>query len=174
MRARHLDARGVVRAWLLLGIGALALATAIALVLAASRAPVLGERLPVAGWFRTALVLHVVLAVGVWSLSVAAAHWSALAPSTRAVWLPLGVAAAGVFAMLAAPYIEPGEPVLNNYLPVLNSSTFLGGLVVFGAGVLSAYLMALGHAGAAPAGERGTHDAVPALLSGVPLLMAIV
>ena len=37
--------------------------------------------------------------------------------------------------MALAPFLNRGDPVMANYIPVLSSPLFLGGLVVFGLGV---------------------------------------
>ncbi len=54
----------------------------------------------------------------------------------RLAWagLALWVTGGGTLAMALAPFLNPGEPVMANLIPVLESPLFLPGLVVFGLG----------------------------------------
>lgn len=123
--------------WWLLALLALAASTLCAVVLVVARTPFLGLG---AGIFRTALVLHVDLAVVVWFLAVAAGLWLAAAPLAggglaRLAQGGLGLAAGGVAAMLLAPFAAGAVPVLANYVPVLDVPVFYLGLSAFLAGV---------------------------------------
>ncbi|HLO64323.1 MAG TPA: hypothetical protein VK165_15300, partial [Azonexus sp.] len=141
-------------AWWLLALLALGASTLCAVVLVVARTPFLGLG---AEFFRSALVLHVDLAVVVWFLAVAAGLWLTMLPAgggvlarmARAgVWL----AGLGVVAMLLSPLDGQGVPVLANYVPVLDTPSFYIGLGAFLSGVgFSGVACLLGVAGNAMA-----------------------
>ncbi|MBF0283573.1 MAG: hypothetical protein HQL51_03845, partial [Magnetococcales bacterium] len=137
--------RGAARAWLLLGLVAFALSCLFALALVALRLP-WHPPLPLGGvMFRTALVLHVALSVGVWFFSMGAAAWSlALAGRWPPLqWVGFALGAAGALSMLLSPLVEEAVPLMNNYLPVLRGGVFLSGLGLFGGGTALAALLPL-------------------------------
>lgn len=124
------------RAWLLLAVAALAASGVFSILLVVARTPQLQALLPAADFFRVALIVHVDLSVLVWFGAFAAVLWSA-AGSRR--WLDLGwigwwLALAGAAAMCATPFVAPGAPVMANYVPVIDSTLYLWGLLLFGAG----------------------------------------
>ncbi len=128
------ERRQLAAAWLWLAIAALAASGVFSILLVAARAPFLQPLLPVADFFRVALVVHVDLSVLVWFAAFAAVLWSA-AGSER--WLGLAWTAwlmglAGAVAMSLAPFLNPGAPVMANYVPVIDSGLFLWGLLMFG------------------------------------------
>lgn len=130
-------ARRIAGAWLLLAVCALALSTACALLLIGARTPLLAPLAAGGELFRRALVLHVGLAVLVWFLASAAGVWSlaAGAAAGSARWLALALGATGMAAMLAPLLLGAGQPLLANYIPVLDHPLFLAGLALFLAGV---------------------------------------
>ncbi|GAB3778368.1 hypothetical protein GCM10028796_58680 [Ramlibacter monticola] len=131
------DARlALARGWLGLGLAALAGSGLFSVLLVASRTPGLNGLLPTADFFRVALVVHVDLSVLVWFVALAGMLWSLnTAPRASATGrVALGLAATGTAAMALAPFLAPGEPVMANYIPVLDSRLFLGGLLLFGLG----------------------------------------
>jgi hypothetical protein len=83
-----------------------------------------------------ALVVHVDLSVLVWFAACAGLLWS-VAGSARwlgVAWIGLGLAVIGSVVLAAAPFIDPGSAVMANYVPMLDSTTFIAGLVIVGAG----------------------------------------
>lgn len=125
------------RAWWLLALLALGASTLCAVVLVVARTPFLGLG---AEFFRSALVLHVDLAVVVWFLAAAAGLWLLVIPpgggfllrmARTGVWL----AGFGVVLMLMSPLDGNGGPVLANYVPVLDTPSFYFGLSTFLGGV---------------------------------------
>jgi hypothetical protein len=139
------ERRALAVAWLWLAIGALAASGVFSILLVAARAPWLQRFLPHVEFFRIALVVHVDLSVLVWFASFAAMLWS-IASGARMIgtaWVAFGLAAIGAAAMTAAPFFNPGAPVMANYVPVVESTMFLSGLVIFGAGFGLAALRAL-------------------------------
>lgn len=132
--------RRLARAWLGLGMLALVGSGLFSILLVLARTPVVGARLPAGDFFRVALVVHVDLSFLVWFIAMAGLLWTLDLQDGRGA-RPLGQAAltlcaAGAFVMALAAFVEPGTPVMSNYIPVLDSATFLAALAVFGAGTL--------------------------------------
>ncbi|MDO8991382.1 MAG: cbb3-type cytochrome c oxidase subunit I [Sideroxyarcus sp.] len=128
--------RRLAAAWLLLALAALTLSTCFAVLVVAARTPLFGELGTSATLFRSALVLHVGLAVVVWFLAAAAGVWTmAAGRAGRVRWIAWGMATGGVLAMVLALFAGSSVPVLANYLPVLDSPLFLGGLALFLCGI---------------------------------------
>ena len=139
------DARWEVRAWLLLGLAALAIAGVFALLLAASRVPGAETLIP---WplrfFEKGLVIHVVYSFVVWFLCVlgalaAAATYHLDSGRSRgrstgrsAVWM---VAAAEILLMIPA-LKHNTQPSLNNYVPTVIDPLYYLGLVFLFMGVM--------------------------------------
>jgi cytochrome c oxidase subunit 1 len=122
--------------WLGLGVAALAASGVLAVLLVLSRTPGLAVLFPVGNFFHTALVAHVDLSVLVWFLSFAGVLWS-LNSTPRLIrvgWVALGLAALGSGTMAVAPFAG-GQSIMANYVPVIESTPFLVGLTLFGAGV---------------------------------------
>ena len=128
--------RRLAKGWLWLGLAALIGSGIFSVLLVLSRTPAVNQWLPVADFFRVALVLHVDLSVLVWFASLAGMLWSINGGSRRATlgWAALGLCGAGAVLMSVAAFVAPGEPIMANYIPVLDETLFLGGLVVFGSG----------------------------------------
>jgi len=148
------DRRLLAAAWLGLGVAALLAAGLFSLLLVLARTPVIGPRLPFADAFRTALVVHVDLSVLVWFGAFAAMLWTLDSPRRWRTpgWIAIGLGAVGATFMAAAPFVDAGTPIMANYIPVLESPTFLTGLALFGAAFT---LAATG--GVAGIGHRSPH-----------------
>lgn len=141
--------RGLAVGWLGLALAALVLSGVYSLLLVAARAPFLAPFFPVADFFHVALVVHVDLSVLVWFAACAGLMWTLNgAPRLAGLgWSALAFAAVGTALMCAAPFVGRGQPVMSNYVPVLDDPVFLAGLVTFAAGAALLTLRAL----AAPA-----------------------
>jgi cytochrome c oxidase subunit I len=129
--------RALALSWLAFGIVALAASGVFSILLVVSRTPGVKELIPVADFFRVALVVHVDLSVLVWFLAFAAMLWN-LAGGRQALavgWVALATAAAGALAMTAAPFVQRAAPVMANYVPVLDGPVFIGGLALFALGI---------------------------------------
>jgi cytochrome c oxidase subunit 1 len=133
----HPNVRRLTAGWLLLALGALALSTVCAVLLIVARTPWLGVLAGSGELFGRALVLHVSLAVVVWFLASAAAFWTLAAGAAASFvrWSALALAGAGLSAMVLSLFFSTAQPVLANYVPVLNHPVFLAGLGLFVAGV---------------------------------------
>ena len=132
--------RRLARAWLWLGLLALIGSGLFSILLVLSRTPGINQWLPAADFFRVALVVHVDLSVLVWFIAMAGLLWSLIgAPGGRASgWAAPALCALGAALMALAPFVDRGEPIMANYIPVLAGPVFLAGLVAFalGTGVL--------------------------------------
>jgi hypothetical protein len=89
------------------------------------------------------------LSVLVWFAACAGLVWTVNgAPRLGALgWAGLAFASVGTALMCVAPFVGRGQPVMANYVPVLDEPLFLAALVVFGVGFGLVTLRAL----AAPA-----------------------
>ncbi|MFA7504366.1 MAG: cbb3-type cytochrome c oxidase subunit I [Burkholderiaceae bacterium] len=128
------------RAWLGLGLLALIGSGLFSVLLVLARTPGINTWLPAGDFFRVALVVHVDLSVLVWFIAMAGLLWSLDLRDARGT-RPLGHAALvlcwlGALGMAVSAFADPGAPVMANYIPVLDSATFLGSLALLGAGAL--------------------------------------
>jgi cytochrome c oxidase subunit I len=159
-------------AWLMLGIAGIVMSGVYVVLIVLSRTPGLEALFPLQGFFHLAIVAHVDFSVLVWFAACGAMIWS-LATAPRAPllgWLSLAIASAGAVLMAVAPF-QGGEAIMSNYVPVLNNTAFLGGLALFGFGVVLMAARALVYP--LPAGSRlapggvlrfGSHTSAIAIL----------
>jgi len=139
------SAQKLARAWLWLGLMALIGSGLLAILLVLSRTPGIQDVFPLKDFFRSALVVHVDLSVAVWFMAFAAVIWSALGRE-GAAWLGWGgflLAATGTAVMTVSPFLPGADPVLNNYIPVLQQQVFYASLWICGAGFSLAVVRAL-------------------------------
>lgn len=132
------DARQWARRWLVLAVSAVAISGVFAVLIALARVPAVGALFPGAEFYRVALVLHVNLAQGVWFMAFAGVMWSLSSRGGHDYLerLSLGLAVIGTAGLVLSVSAGSVQPVMSNYLPVLDSPLFLGSLVLFGLGVL--------------------------------------
>jgi hypothetical protein len=122
--------------WLMLAIGALVLGGLLTILIVLSRTPFVGNIIPWADFFHTAIIVHVDLTVLVWFLAFAGVFWS-LNGGMRVIWLgwlALGLCVTGAAIFTVAPFVGAGDPLMNNYIPILLDRVFLAGLALVGAG----------------------------------------
>ena len=136
---------GLARAWFWLGVMALIGSGLLAVLLVLSRTPGIQDVFPLKDLFRAALVVHVDLSVAVWFMAFAAVIWCAVGRAGLAWlgWSGFGLAALGTALMTVSPFFPGAQPVLNNYIPVLEQPLFFASLGIFGAGLSLAVLRAL-------------------------------
>ncbi|HPP97532.1 MAG TPA: cbb3-type cytochrome c oxidase subunit I, partial [Ottowia sp.] len=114
-----------------------------------ARTPGINAWLPSGDFFRVALVVHVDLSVLVWFVAIAGLLWSLnlrplRSPRSRLlVRAPLWLCGAGALGMALAAFFDPGEAVMANYIPMLDSAGFRAALWVFAAGALWLVLLAM-------------------------------
>ncbi|MCK9514792.1 MAG: cbb3-type cytochrome c oxidase subunit I [Ottowia sp.] len=146
------ESRRLARAWLLLALAALLGSGLFSVLLVLARTPGVNAWLPAGDFFRVALVVHVDLSVLVWFVSIAGLLWSInLRPTAStgvqlASRLPLLLCGLGALGMAVAAFVDPGEAIMANYIPVLDSATFRAALGVFGVGSLCLVLLAMARA----------------------------
>ncbi|HMN20439.1 MAG TPA: cbb3-type cytochrome c oxidase subunit I [Ottowia sp.] len=143
------EGRALARGWLLLALAALLGSGLFSILLVLARTPGINAWLPAGDFFRVALVVHVDLSVLVWFVAVAGLLWSLnLRPpgspgGRRLTRLPLVLCGLGALGMAVAAFVDPGEAVMANYIPMLDSATFRAALWLFAAGGLVLVLLAL-------------------------------
>ena len=124
-------------AWLMLAVGALALSTLYAVLIVATRTPLLSGLSATRELFRNVLVLHVSFALIVWMLVCAASLWSLAAGSYSTLRRFAQILAyAGALSMALTPLLGAVPAILANYVPVLDSRIFLAGLSCFALGIV--------------------------------------
>lgn len=138
------------RGWLLLGIAALIGAGLLAVVLGISRTPGLYQHFPgLMALFYPALIVHVDLSVLIWFMAFGSVLWS-LAGNGKYVRLGecgLILASVGTALMVISPFCSDPQPLLNNYIPILQQPVFFAGLWIACSGFALALLRALLNAG---------------------------
>jgi hypothetical protein len=139
------DAHSLTTAWLMLGLTALLLAGVFSMLLVLSRTPGVQTLFPLADFFKVALIIHVNLSVLVWFLAFAAVFWSITSVKRATYWdyAALLSAACGMLLMVLTPFTGEGEPLMNNYVPILNHAWFFNGLLLFVAGIMGVVVRAL-------------------------------
>ncbi len=131
--------RRTVTAWLMLGLASLVGAGLFSLLLVSARTPAIQEWLPFIDFFHVALVVHVDLSVLIWLLSMAGVLWALSTDLDRPRWdrVSFWMAASGTTIVVLSPFVGAGDPLMNNYVPVLRHPVFYTGLGLFTAGALS-------------------------------------
>ncbi|WP_221033230.1 cbb3-type cytochrome c oxidase subunit I [Actomonas aquatica] len=178
-RTRHLTAPLVTATpapalrWLNLALGSLWLAGLLSLAVVVGRLPWLARWLDDPLFFKRCLVVHVDLALVVWFYAMAAALAAMRAPRLRDVGTAAstGLSLIGVVLMLAGAAVRGAEPILANYVPVIDHPLFLGGLALFFAGVLSFVIRGLLATGRVAAAEL-PGDAATGILAATVALVA--
>ena len=130
------NARRITTGWLFLGLTALVIGGLFTILIVLSRTPFFQEIIPWIDFFHTALVVHVDLTVLVWFLAFAGVFWSYNSSNRclRCGWISLALASLGTLIITLSPFTGESHPLMNNYVPVLQSTAFFIGLNVFGLG----------------------------------------
>lgn len=134
------------RNWLALALGVLVLAGLFSLVVVIGRMPPFDRLVTDPLFFKRGLVAHVNLALVAWFYSFLAALLFLLPVRREAGWLArhsVQVGAAGVAMMLLAAGMPGAQPVLSNYIPMIDHWLFGAGQLTFAAGVLSSFALRL-------------------------------
>lgn len=129
---------GEARRWFALAVGSLVIAGLLSLSVVLGRLPVLSGLIGDPLFFKRCLVVHVDLALVVWFYAFLAGLASMRAGRTtgRSGRLAFALAVSGVVAMLGGALMRGAQPVLANYVPVIDHPLFLGGLGAFFLGTL--------------------------------------
>lgn len=130
------NTRSLARAWLFLGIFALLASGLFSLLLVLSRTPFVQPLIPFKDFFHTAIVVHVDLSVLIWFTAFAATLWSlSLKLITVWDWSAYYIAVFGTVLIVLTPFIGDAHPILNNYIPILQTPIFYVGLSLYGVGL---------------------------------------
>jgi len=131
--------RRIISAWLILGLVSLIFAGIFSLLLVLARTPVVQGWIPFLDFFHVALVVHVTLSVLIWLLSISAAMWSLSSSAERPLWDKASflLATLGTVIIIVAPFVGAGNPLMSNYVPVLQHPLFFAGLGLFMLGIAS-------------------------------------
>jgi hypothetical protein len=114
------------RKWLKLGIAALAVGGLFSVLLVMARTPGVQELIPFRNFFKTALVVHVDLTILVWFLCFMGFASSLFFRSFSMINFSalLCMIAATIFMSLP-PFMGDAMPLMNNYIPVLQTPLFI-------------------------------------------------
>lgn len=148
------------RGWLLLGVAALIGAGLLAILLVLARTPGVHDLIPIKDFFRAALIVHVDLSVLVWFMAFGGVLWSLAGNDKLPMlgWAGLSAATAGSCLMVISPFCGDPQPLLNNYIPILQQPVFFAGLVIACVGFALTLLRAL--LTALPSGWRTAEDVI--------------
>jgi cytochrome c oxidase subunit 1 len=137
------------RRWCTLAVGSLVIAGLLSLAVVVGRLPILSRIIDDPLFFKRCLVVHVDLALVVWFYAFLAGLLALRTPIRPTVISTAahGLAVVGVVAMLAGALVRGAQPVLANYVPVIDHPLFTAGLAAFFTGALVAFV----HILAAPA-----------------------
>jgi len=129
--------RKITAKWLGLAVASLLAAGVFSLLLVLSRTPGVQSIIPWIDFFHVALVVHVDLSVLIWFLSMAGVFWCASNPKSGGLIDNLAwyIAVAGTLVMVSSPFFGVGNPLMNNYVPVLQHPVFYAALSTFGIGI---------------------------------------
>ena len=138
--------RQLARGWLLLGLASLLISGVFSVLLVLARTPYAQDFFPWVDFFHTALVVHVDLSVLVWFLAFGGVLWSLNSTpkflgTGRAALL---LAAFGTLVIAVAPFTGAGEAIMSNYIPMLQQTWFIAGLLLFAIGFTVLTLRAMG------------------------------
>jgi len=137
--------RRITSAWLILGLVSLIFAGIFSLLLVLARTPVVQGWIPFLDFFHISLVVHVTLSVLIWLLSISAAIWSLSSSSEMRLWDKASflLASLGTAIIIVAPFVGAGDPLMSNYVPVLQHPLFFAGLGFFALGIASHLIRSL-------------------------------
>jgi cytochrome c oxidase subunit I len=123
--------------WLKLALFSLLLSGLFSLVIVVARTPGIAELIGDPLFARKSLVLHVDFALVVWFYAFLAALYLSLTRRAGGIMYSLGLklGLAGTVMMIIPVFLKGVEPVLANYIPVLDHPIFLAGLLLIAAGL---------------------------------------
>ena len=135
--SRSLTAVDFSKQWLKLALFSLLLSGLFSAVIVLARTPGLAEWISDPLFARKSLVLHVDLALVVWFYAFLAVLYMSLTrtPFSLRIAAAMKTAMVGVGMMIVTVFLD-AEPILANYIPVLDHPLFLGGLLLFGVSLI--------------------------------------
>jgi len=126
------------RYWLMTSIGTLILSGFFSVVIVFARVPLIGEWLFDPLFAKRGLVIHVDLALLIWLYAFLCGLYVLLPSAGKSNrLLPMGysLAITGLMLIIFTLFVPSAEPILSNYIPMLNHPLFVSGLTLFAAGV---------------------------------------
>ena len=117
--------------WLKNGIWALAFAGLYSIVLVILRTPQLSQIFTDKSAFKSSLIIHVNLSVLVWLLSITCIIWSYGSKRVYFENIFNKLALVGMILMVISPLASESNPIMNNYVPILENIWFIIGLSLF-------------------------------------------
>lgn len=120
--------------WLAVAIFAMMFMGVYALLIALARTPGIGQLFGDQNFFMTALVTHVALALMIWFIAFllfVMYYLTSDVPSGKADFAAAAGGLGGVIFIVVTPFTGPANPVLSNYVPVLDRGTYFIGLALF-------------------------------------------
>ncbi|MCF6224699.1 MAG: cbb3-type cytochrome c oxidase subunit I [Xanthomonadales bacterium] len=129
-------ARRLAIGWLTLALSSLVIGGIFTILIVLSRTPWVQDFIPWVDFFHIALVVHVDMTVLVWFLSFAGVFWSinSSEKSPALAGLAQILCFSGTIVIALSPFFGAGDPLMNNYVPVLQHPMFFVGLGLFGLG----------------------------------------
>jgi len=121
-------------AWLAVAIFAMGFMGVYAFLMVLARAPGFNLLFSDANFFRTALVTHVVLAVVIFFIAFImfmVFYLTGGYPTRKYDYYCAGAALFGIILIVTTPVFSVAEPMLNNYIPVLNNNQYIAGVILF-------------------------------------------
>ena len=151
--------------WTKIGVGALGISGLYSIILVFLRTPGISALIVNKEFFKTALVVHVDLSVLVWLLAGSVIIWL----KNIHFFMPrllYQAALTGIVLMALSPLI-PGDPIMNNYIPMLDNILFIVGLSIFMTVLFLISIMSVSNV-------PRTHDEYAAFIGGCIFLISSV
>lgn len=136
MEANILNNR-LLYSWLFFAVSSLVFAGVFAFLAAMTRTPAV-KLLPSVDYFQVSIVAHVIFSLVVWFLGFMGALWAYTAIGMRqaSFWRPgLALSAAGMVLIGISSLLGLGEPVLIDYVPLLDHQAYFAGLFFLALGI---------------------------------------
>jgi hypothetical protein len=134
--AAEQGSKSLASGWLKLAMASLLGSGIFSILLVLARTPMIKDVFPWDDFFYTGMVVHVNLSVLMFFLPCAGIIWS-FNSSDRYILLgraALYFSAIGTAVMVAAAFMADGEPLMSNYVPVIEGPVFFIGLSLIGFG----------------------------------------
>lgn len=124
--------------WLKLALFSLLLSGFFSFIIVVARTPILSGLIGDPQFARKSLVLHVDYALVIWFYAFLAALYHSLLKGINGFSFAIGLkmVLGGSFLLIIPLFISGADPILANYIPVLDHPLFLTGLIVIGAGLV--------------------------------------
>jgi cytochrome c oxidase subunit 1 len=133
------------RRWITLAVGSIFVAGLLSLAVVIGRLPFISQFIDDPLLFKRCLVVHVDLSLIVWFYAFISGLISMLKPSPAASARNIAffTTLVGVLCMLGGALSRGAQPVLANYIPVINHPLFLSGLSIFFIGIIAQFILIL-------------------------------